>query len=213
MKIAIVGLGLIGGSIGDGRPRAGRRGGGLRQRSGGGRCGCRAGGGQQGGRHGRRRRRRRRDRVRVRPGGRAARCSSRRRSKPRRRAASVTDVGSTKGRLVAAAGGEPRFVGGHPVCGSETRGVATPGPTCSGRDMVPHARPGHRSGLPPRGACATCRGSARGRWRSTPTPTTGSWRSPATCRTRSRTCWQTRPARAGSTATIRSPRSADRSAT
>ena len=36
----------------------------------------------------------------------------------------VTDVGSTKGRLAAAAGGDPRFVGGHPVCGSETRGVA-----------------------------------------------------------------------------------------
>jgi prephenate dehydrogenase len=36
----------------------------------------------------------------------------------------VSDVGSTKARLVAAAGTNPRFVGGHPVCGSETRGVA-----------------------------------------------------------------------------------------
>jgi prephenate dehydrogenase len=36
----------------------------------------------------------------------------------------VTDVGSTKGRLVASVGDHPRFVGGHPVCGSEARGVA-----------------------------------------------------------------------------------------
>ncbi len=35
----------------------------------------------------------------------------------------VSDVGSTKGRLMAAAGGNGRFVGGHPVCGSEARGV------------------------------------------------------------------------------------------
>ncbi len=36
----------------------------------------------------------------------------------------VSDVGSTKARLVASAGTNPRFVGGHPVCGSESRGVA-----------------------------------------------------------------------------------------
>src|SRR5262245_47832718 len=36
----------------------------------------------------------------------------------------VSDVGSTKGRLVERVGAEPRFVGGHPVCGSEARGVA-----------------------------------------------------------------------------------------
>jgi len=35
----------------------------------------------------------------------------------------VTDVGSTKSRLVAATAGSPRFLGGHPVCGSEARGV------------------------------------------------------------------------------------------
>jgi prephenate dehydrogenase len=35
----------------------------------------------------------------------------------------VSDVGSTKGRLMAAAGRNGRFVGGHPVCGSEARGV------------------------------------------------------------------------------------------
>jgi prephenate dehydrogenase len=36
----------------------------------------------------------------------------------------VTDVGSTKSRLVAASAGNPRFIVGHPVCGSEARGVA-----------------------------------------------------------------------------------------
>ena len=35
---------------------------------------------------------------------------------------SVTDVGSTKGGVCAAADGVGRFVGGHPVCGSEARG-------------------------------------------------------------------------------------------
>jgi prephenate dehydrogenase len=34
----------------------------------------------------------------------------------------VTDVGSTKGAVCAAAAGDARFVGGHPVCGSEARG-------------------------------------------------------------------------------------------
>jgi prephenate dehydrogenase len=34
----------------------------------------------------------------------------------------VTDVGSTKTAVCAAAGGSPRFIGGHPVCGSEARG-------------------------------------------------------------------------------------------
>jgi prephenate dehydrogenase len=40
------------------------------------------------------------------------------------RTATVTDVGSTKGSVVAAAGNDARFVGGHPVCGSEARGPA-----------------------------------------------------------------------------------------
>src|SRR3954453_20780583 len=35
--------------------------------------------------------------------------------------ATVTDVGSTKSSVVEAAAGSPRFVGGHPICGSETR--------------------------------------------------------------------------------------------
>ena len=34
----------------------------------------------------------------------------------------VTDVGSTKRPVWAAAGSDPRFVGGHPICGAETRG-------------------------------------------------------------------------------------------
>jgi prephenate dehydrogenase len=37
-------------------------------------------------------------------------------------AATVTDVGSTKQPVCAAAGSDPRFVGGHPICGAETRG-------------------------------------------------------------------------------------------
>jgi prephenate dehydrogenase len=35
----------------------------------------------------------------------------------------VTDVGSTKGELVAALGGDERFIGGHPLAGAETTGV------------------------------------------------------------------------------------------
>jgi prephenate dehydrogenase len=35
----------------------------------------------------------------------------------------VTDVGSTKGELVEALGGDERFIGGHPLAGAETAGV------------------------------------------------------------------------------------------
>ena len=60
-------------------------------------------------------------------------CSSRRRSATLPRTvrevldrapggSTVTDVGSTKRPVCAAAGGDPRFVGGHPICGAETRG-------------------------------------------------------------------------------------------
>jgi prephenate dehydrogenase len=38
-------------------------------------------------------------------------------------ACTVTDVGSTKVSVCAAAAGSHRFVGGHPVCGSEARGA------------------------------------------------------------------------------------------
>jgi prephenate dehydrogenase len=34
----------------------------------------------------------------------------------------VTDVGSTKARVCASASGDARFIGGHPVCGSEAHG-------------------------------------------------------------------------------------------
>jgi prephenate dehydrogenase len=37
-------------------------------------------------------------------------------------ACTVTDVGSTKSAICAAADGSARFIGGHPVCGSEARG-------------------------------------------------------------------------------------------
>jgi prephenate dehydrogenase len=37
-------------------------------------------------------------------------------------AATVTDVGSTKGRLCAHVDDRTRYIGGHPVCGSEARG-------------------------------------------------------------------------------------------
>jgi prephenate dehydrogenase len=37
--------------------------------------------------------------------------------------ATVTDVGSTKASVVAAAGGSRRFVGGHPMAGSEAKGA------------------------------------------------------------------------------------------
>ena len=36
----------------------------------------------------------------------------------------VTDVGSTKQELVAALGADPRFIGGHPLAGAETAGVS-----------------------------------------------------------------------------------------
>jgi prephenate dehydrogenase len=36
----------------------------------------------------------------------------------------VSDVGSTKGRLCAGVDDRTRFIGGHPVCGSEARGAA-----------------------------------------------------------------------------------------
>ena len=35
----------------------------------------------------------------------------------------ITDIGSTKSAIVEAAGADPRFIGGHPMCGSEKTGV------------------------------------------------------------------------------------------
>jgi prephenate dehydrogenase len=37
-------------------------------------------------------------------------------------ACTVTDVGSTKQPVCGAAASDPRFIGGHPICGAETRG-------------------------------------------------------------------------------------------
>ena len=37
-------------------------------------------------------------------------------------ACTITDAGSTKSSVCKAAGDDPRFVGGHPICGAETRG-------------------------------------------------------------------------------------------
>jgi prephenate dehydrogenase len=39
-------------------------------------------------------------------------------------ACTVTDAGSTKQPVCAAAASDPRFIGGHPICGAETRGPA-----------------------------------------------------------------------------------------
>ena len=41
----------------------------------------------------------------------------------------ITDIGSTKSAIVAAAGGDPRFAGGHPMAGSEKSGVEAAAPT------------------------------------------------------------------------------------
>ncbi len=40
----------------------------------------------------------------------------------------VTDVGSTKGAVCDAVGDDPRFVGGHPICGAEARGPGSASP-------------------------------------------------------------------------------------
>ena len=45
-------------------------------------------------------------------------------SRSRRATATVTDAGSTKASVCRAAGDDPRFVGGHPICGAEARGPA-----------------------------------------------------------------------------------------
>ncbi len=100
----------------------------------------------------------------------------------------VTDVGSTK-RLIVAAADDERFIGGHPVAGAETRGrrARARGPV-RGRRVVPDPRralvgPPLRAPAPAGG-----RASARARSRSTPRRTTGCSPPSATCRTCSRTC-------------------------
>ena len=124
-RVAVLGVGLIGGSIGLAARRAPRgRGGRLRPRPG----------------DARRRRSRsapptapptrsrrparapRSSSARRRSGG--CRSSPRRRSPPRGPDTVVTDVGSTKREIVAALGADERFIGGHPLAGAETAGVA-----------------------------------------------------------------------------------------
>ena len=86
----------------------------------------------------------------------------------------VTDVGSTKSRLVSAVASTPRFVGGHPgvrVGGPRRRERS--GRPLPGRDLVPDADGRHRSGPPSHRARVRRRRSARGPSRSTPARTTG----------------------------------------
>ena len=124
MRVAVLGVGLIGGSIGlAARRRLGA------EVVGYGRSPATA---RAGGRAGRDRPRRRLARRGLR--GRRRRLLRRRRSaalpeQAREALAAagpetvVTDVGSTKGELVAALGGDERFIGGHPLAGAETAGV------------------------------------------------------------------------------------------
>ena len=124
MRVAVLGVGLIGGSIGlAARQRLGRRGGRLRPEP-----------------ADRRSRRSSWARSTAAPArsprpARAPRSSSApRRSRrcpswPARRSTRagprrvVTDVGSTKREIVAALGEDERFIGGHPLAGAETAGV------------------------------------------------------------------------------------------
>ena len=78
--------------------------------------------------------------------------------------ATVTDIGSTKSGVVAAVPARcaARFIGGHPICGMETRGAAErPRRAVRGRDLVPDAarrdgaRPPARPAPPARGARRT----------------------------------------------------------
>ena len=89
----------------------------------------------------------------------------------------VTDVGSTKASVVAAAAGSPRFVGGHPIAAPRRAAPSTrraglfEGATWF---LTPVAR--DRPRAPPRSCTASSPTSARSRSRSTPAPTTASSR-------------------------------------
>ena len=43
----------------------------------------------------------------------------------------VTDVGSTKSAVCAAAAGDTRFIGGHPICGARPAAPSAPTPSSS----------------------------------------------------------------------------------
>ena len=187
MRIAVLGVGLIGGSVAlaarerlaasvagyDASPAALER-------------ALERGALDRAARLRRRRRRRRRGGVRGGPGRRPARAGRRRRWPAAPPDCVVTDVGSTK-RAVVAAHDDPRFVGGHPLAGAETAGVEharadlfegatwylTPTPRTSGVLYERLHRLLHGLGARPR--------------RSTPRPMTGSWPPSRTCRT----CWPT----------------------
>ena len=118
-------MGLIGGSIGlAARRRLGRRGGRLRaQRR---RRSTRAvelGALDRGAGSRRRGLRGGRGRLLRRPGRRRCRSQAREALAASGPETVVTDVGSTKGELVAALGDDERFIGGHPLAGAETAGV------------------------------------------------------------------------------------------
>ena len=84
----------------------------------------------------------------------------------------VTDVGSTK-RGVVAANGDERFVGGHPLAGSEAAGVAHAREDLfDGAVWYLRRRP-RRRGSRSSACTASCPASAPSPPRSTPTPTTG----------------------------------------
>ena len=129
--------------------------------------------------------------------------------------ATVTDIGSTKAGVVAAVPADlrPRFIGGHPLCGMETRGAqnaraelfegATWYLTPLADTEPARLRDLHRL-LAALGATPSP---------STPARTTACSPSRAICRTRSPTCSSCRPARRASTGTTRSRRSAARFAT
>ena len=128
------------------------------------------------------------------PGGRAARAGARRARGGRPRTAwSPTWAPPSAG--CSAAIDDPRFVGGHPIAGrgDERRGARARRPV-PGRRLVPDAAPSAPAGLLYERLHRLVSGpGAPARWRSTPRPTTGSWRCSATCRTCSPTCSCARP--------------------
>ena len=189
-RLAIVGTGLIGASVGLAAKRAG-----VPEVSAlGPRPAARSGGRGAG--------RRRRGPPNARRGARGGRAG-RRRGAGRERSheqvaatlaaspgdCTVTDVGSTKAGVCAAAPDRVRFIGGHPVCGSEARG-----PEHASAELfqgatwfltpVAETDPARYRTL--HGFVVVAR--RRSRWPSTRTRTIGCWRSRATCRTRSPTC-------------------------
>ena len=86
----------------------------------------------------------------------------------------VTDVGSTKREIVAALGGDQRFIGGHPLAGAETAGVEqrARGPLRR-RPLVPDPDRRLRAASSTTACSARSPASAPARRRSRRRPTTG----------------------------------------